>query len=84
MTKPHHARPTKEVAHQEDTTAEIDAGASHTAHRRTTVTVEREMLSVLVTRSIAETVETPATPAGNQKTALDKPEENLPGEITKG
>jgi hypothetical protein len=48
------APPTEEPAHHEDTTPEFEAGVRRTAHRRTTVTVERETVSFLVRRSVAE------------------------------
>ena len=41
------------AAHQDDSTANFKAGTEPTMHRRTTVTVERETLSILMRRPVA-------------------------------
>jgi hypothetical protein len=46
----------EETAHQEDITPEFEAGTEPRAFRRTTVTIERETLSVLTRRAIPEAV----------------------------
>jgi hypothetical protein len=51
--EPRRAPPTEEAAHQEDTTTKFEAEPKRTAHRRTTVTVERETLSFLIRRTVA-------------------------------
>ncbi len=43
----------KEPAQQEDTTPEFEAGTGSRAHRRITVTVERETVSILTRRQAA-------------------------------
>jgi hypothetical protein len=52
------------ATHHEDTTAEFEAGTGTRVqpkvHRRTTVTVERETLSVLIPRSVVEPANQPA------------------------
>jgi hypothetical protein len=48
------------AAHQDDSTPEFEARAGHTVHRRTTVTVERETLSILIRRPVAEPMANPA------------------------
>ncbi len=55
--EPRRAPPTEEAAHQDDTTGELEPGAGRTGHRRTTVTVERETLSFLVRRTVANPAE---------------------------
>jgi len=56
-------------AQQEDTTADFGAGTEPRAHRRTTVTVERETLSFLVSRPVAASGAGPGTqPRGGEAT----------------
>jgi len=48
----------EQATQQEDTTREFEARTEAMAHRRTTVTVERETLSFIIRRPIVETAET--------------------------
>jgi hypothetical protein len=50
--EPHKLPLTEEAARQEDTTPEFGAGAGRRAHRRMTVTVERETLSIFMRRPV--------------------------------
>jgi Arc/MetJ family transcription regulator len=65
--RPRRGAPLGQAAHKEDTTAEIEAGAPNQVLRRTTVTVERETVSVLMRR----TVTAPAVSFGEDPAALD-------------
>ena len=58
--EPRRAPLAEEAAHQEDTTPEFLAGAERRAHRRTTVTVERETLSILMRRTVVPPADEPA------------------------
>jgi hypothetical protein len=58
--EPRRAPLAEEAAHQEDTTPEISPRTERRAYRRTTVTVERETLSILMRRPVAEPVAEPA------------------------
>jgi hypothetical protein len=50
--EPRRAPLAEAAAHQDDSTPEFEAGTGPTVHRRTTVTVERETLSILMRRPI--------------------------------
>jgi hypothetical protein len=65
--KPRRGAPTEQAAHKEDTTAEIEAGPQNQVLRRTTVTVERETVSVLMRR----TATAPAVASAADPTALE-------------
>jgi hypothetical protein len=55
----------EEAAHQEDTTAEFEAGTEQRGHRRMTVTVERETLSVLMRRAVPAQTKPTRLPSQN-------------------
>jgi hypothetical protein len=74
----HPAPPPEEAMHQEDTTPEFGPAAQFTAHRRTTVIVERETLSFLVRRSLMETGATPTGQSPAAKTVPETPGKYLP------
>jgi hypothetical protein len=57
---PRRAAQADDAAQQEDTTTEFPAGPEQMVHRRTTVTVERETVSFLMRRPVAEPVVTGA------------------------
>jgi hypothetical protein len=79
--EPRRASLAEEAAHQEDTTPEIFLGTEHRAHRRTTVTVERETLSILMRRPVAGPVaESAAQPAEGETVpeTSEEPGKNLP------
>ena len=65
---------TPSTAHPKDITPEFEAGTEPRVHRRTTVTVERETISVLVRRSVVE----PVTESGGEQMASGSPDKNLP------
>jgi hypothetical protein len=58
--EPRLASQAEQPAPQEDTTTEFPAGTEPMAHRRTTVTVERETLSYLIRRPVGGAAEQPA------------------------
>ena len=74
---PRRAQLAEDGTQQEDTTTEFEAGTERMAHRRTTVTVERETVSVLIQRPVAEP---PAQSAGEEN-APEPPDKNLPEEL---
>jgi hypothetical protein len=63
------------AAHQEDSTPEIEAGQGLMVHRRTTVTIERETISILVRRTVAEVAVAQNASAEN---VSETPEKLLP------
>lgn len=71
----------EQAARQEEATSDLEAGTGPRAHRRTTVTVERETISFVVRRS-AETpsVGSAAQPAGVEA-ALELPDKILPAAL---
>lgn len=66
-----------EAAQQEDTTPKSDAGTEPRAHRRTTVTVERETLSVFLRPAVQNASAEPAaadtSERGSGEDALESP-----------
>jgi Arc/MetJ family transcription regulator len=72
------APPREEGAHQEDTTPEFEAGARRSTHRRTTVTVERETVSFLVRRAVAEAAVAGEAQRAGAEDAPKTPDERLP------
>jgi hypothetical protein len=82
--EPHRAPLAEAAAHQDDSTAEFEAGTVQTVHRRTTVTVERETLSILMRQPVAEPVAEPSAQPADAETVLEKPEiagKNLPAAL---
>jgi hypothetical protein len=72
------APPTEEAAHQEDTTPEFEAGERRSTHRRTIVTVERETVSFLLRRSVAEVAVADVARQASADHAADKQDKRLP------
>lgn len=69
----------EEPAHQEDITPKIGAGTEPRAYRRTTVTVERETLSVLARRTVAEPVAANGAHPGGSEIGPEPQDESPPG-----
>jgi hypothetical protein len=59
------------AAHQDDSTPEFEGGAGPKVYRRTTVTVERETVLVLIRRSVLAPVDPPKESEDTQQ-RLDK------------
>jgi hypothetical protein len=70
-----------EAAQEEDTTTELPAAPEQMAHRRTTVTVERETVSFLVRRPVVEAPIADAVPATSSEDAMEKPYRLLPAAL---
>ena len=75
---PRRAPLAEEAAHREHITPEFEAGTEPRVHRRTTVTVERETLSFLASRAVAEPVVTPPAHPAGEEIAPGPPDEKLP------
>jgi hypothetical protein len=58
--EPRRAPLAEAAAHQDDSTPEFEAGTVPAVHRRTTVTVERETLSILMRRTRVAPADEPA------------------------
>jgi hypothetical protein len=69
--KPRRTPLEQEAAHQHDTTQKIKTAAGNPMHRRTTVTVERETISVVLRRPIAKSSPTPPPHASDSATCLE-------------
>ena len=78
---PRRASLAKQAAQQEDTTAEFEAGTELRAHRRTTVTVDRETVSFLVRRPAVEAALADAAQATSAEDAMEKPYRLLPAAL---
>lgn len=57
-----------QAAQQEDTTAEFEAGMEQRGHRRMTITIERETLSVLMRRAGSVETKQAGLPPQNNST----------------
>jgi hypothetical protein len=68
----------EEAAHREHITPEFEAGTEPRAYRRTTVIVEREILSFFTGRAVAESVVTPVAQPADGEIAPAPPDQNLP------
>jgi hypothetical protein len=69
--------PPEEPVQQEPARLDVELGTEPRAHRRTTVTVERETLSVLLRRTISEPVTASAPRTKDEQTGLESADRNL-------
>jgi hypothetical protein len=76
-TEPRRLPLAKGAAQQEDTTPEFEIGTGSRAHRRITVTVERETVSFLVRRQAA----TVAAQAPSEESAPEPSDKTLPAAL---
>ena len=65
-------------AQHEDTTTEFEAGAELRAHRRTTVTVERETISIFVRQPVAGAAVADSAQLAKTGDLPEPPDRNLP------
>jgi hypothetical protein len=75
---PRRPPPAKQAAQQEDTTTEFETGDGPMAHRRVTMTVERETLSFLMRRPVAAPDAGLGAQPQDVEATPEQPDKNVP------